>query len=175
MSKIIEINVGGNVYSTTNTTLLSEPESILALLEQNELIPRDERNRPFFDRDGQIFRYILEYLRSKSSFILPENDLDKMRLKNEAEYFKLASLVELIETNLKDESNLCKSLIQAKKSSGCIVGTEIKGKGFSYIRITIFLISELCITVFHISNFNVPPFKGSNLVSFRENFKGYLK
>jgi hypothetical protein len=50
----------------------------------------------------------------------------------------------------KDESNLCKSLIQAKKSSGCIVGIEIKGKGFSCIRITIFLISELCITVFHI-------------------------
>ena len=123
MSKIVEINVGGSIYSTTSTTLLSEPESLLALFdEKNESILRDENNRPFFDRDGQMFPFILDYLRSKISFILPENSLDKMRLKNEAEYFNLKSLVELMDENGKDQNHPCKSLAQVKKSSGCIVG-----------------------------------------------------
>jgi hypothetical protein len=97
---VVELNVGGVYYATTLGTLLSEQESLFvhlfSTLESTSSKLKDSKNKLFFDRDGLLFRYILDFLRNKS-IILPENFCEKRRLKREAEYFKLAKMVKLLD------------------------------------------------------------------------------
>ena len=52
---------------------------------------RDSKNRVFIDRDGVLFRYILDYLRNKK-LSLPENFSERDRLQNEADYYRLTGM-----------------------------------------------------------------------------------
>ena len=118
MSQIIELNVGGSVYCTTISTLLSEKNSLFETLINNETEQvKDSNNRYFIDRDGPLFNYILDYLRNKLSFVPPSNLIDTNRLKIEAEYYKLSNMVKLL--SLKQISPINHTLF--KKSFGCIV------------------------------------------------------
>ncbi|CAG2109456.1 unnamed protein product, partial [Medioppia subpectinata] len=54
--------------------------------------------RYFIDRDGQLFRFIIDYLRTRK-IVLPEVFAEKERLRTEAEYYKLADLVSQLSTN----------------------------------------------------------------------------
>lgn len=90
---IVELNVGGVIYTTTSKTLKnSEETSSLKTLNDQ---PRDSSNRIFIDRDGTLFRFILDYLRTRT-LTLPENFTERQRLKAEAEYFRLSGLVKLL-------------------------------------------------------------------------------
>lgn len=90
---VVELNVGGQLYTTSLTTLLRDPESLLAaLFSGRQRILRDSRGRFFIDRDGLLFRYVLDYLRN-SRLTLPENFDEKERLLAEAEYFQLKGLI----------------------------------------------------------------------------------
>ncbi|XP_056147665.1 BTB/POZ domain-containing protein KCTD16-like [Lampris incognitus] len=107
-SDVIELNVGGQVYYTRHATLTSIPNSLLGKLfsskkgSSNDL-SRDLRGRYFIDRDGFLFRYVLDYLRDKQ-VVLPDHFPERGRLKREAEYFQLPELVKLLSS---DESKLC--------------------------------------------------------------------
>ncbi|KAG6930511.1 potassium channel tetramerization domain containing 12 [Chelydra serpentina] len=54
-------------------------------------LPRDSKGRFFLDRDGFLFRYILDYLRDLQ-LVLPEHFPERSRLQREAEYFQLPEL-----------------------------------------------------------------------------------
>jgi hypothetical protein len=95
---VVEINVGGVTYATTLGTLQqAEPESPLAIIstlntaEIRTIFGRDSKNRIFIDRDGVLFRYILDYLRNKK-LSLPENFAERDRLRVEAEYYRLGNM-----------------------------------------------------------------------------------
>lgn len=95
---IVELNVGGVTYATTLGTLQqAEPESPLAIVstlntaEIRTIFGRDSKNRIFIDRDGVLFRYILDYLRNRK-LSLPENFAERDRLRMEAEYYRLDSM-----------------------------------------------------------------------------------
>jgi len=100
VSTIVELNVGGVFYSTSVATLTSEPGSKLALmfdlseLKNNEesTLLKDSKGKYFIDRDGVLFRYILDYLRNKK-LVLPENFQETKRLLIEADFYELPSLV----------------------------------------------------------------------------------
>lgn len=102
-NKLVELNVGGVYYTTTLTTLLNEPDSffvqnssdIEASLgeEPSQRFVKDSRNKIFIDRDGLLFRYVLDYLRNDKQLVLPENFNEKQRLKQEAEYFNLNGMI----------------------------------------------------------------------------------
>jgi len=47
--------------------------------------------RYFIDRDGALFRFVLDYLRS-GSLVLPESFRELRRLEREADFFRLAGL-----------------------------------------------------------------------------------
>lgn len=99
-SDVIELNVGGQVYYTRYGTLASFPNSLLGKLFSNKKgssndLSRDLRGRYFIDRDGFLFRYILDYLRDKQ-VVLPDHFPERGRLKREAEYFQLPDLVKLL-------------------------------------------------------------------------------
>lgn len=87
-SKVVDINVGGVNYTTTMSTLTLVKGSLLTSYfsdEFNDQIDgrvRDSRGTWFIDRDGILFRYILDYLRNRR-IILPDNFSETHRLINE--------------------------------------------------------------------------------------------
>lgn len=97
-SEIVELNVGGVFYTTSLSTLIKEPTSLLGQLfseENSAKLVKDSKGKYFIDRDGVLFRYILDFLRNQK-IILPENFHEKDRLRNEADYFKLPEMVKSI-------------------------------------------------------------------------------
>jgi hypothetical protein len=95
---IVELNVGGVFYSTTLSTLTKEPDSLLGQIFTGKVknaVIKDSKGKYFLDRDGVLFRYVLDYLRNQK-LILPENFHEKERLKNEAEYYRLSNMVQCI-------------------------------------------------------------------------------
>lgn len=100
---IVELNVGGQVYVTRLETLTAAPNSLLwhrFTQGSPQDLPKDSKGRFFFDRDGFLFRYILDYLRDSDLF-LPEFFKERRRLRREAEYFQLPELSRRLS---KDES-----------------------------------------------------------------------
>ncbi|XP_075239215.1 BTB/POZ domain-containing protein KCTD12-like [Convolutriloba macropyga] len=95
---VVELNVGGQVYTTALSTLTRENTSLLGIIfsGKSKTPPlRDTRGRYFLDRDGHLFRFILDYLRN-TKLVLPEEFAEKDRLQVEAEYYRLPGLVESI-------------------------------------------------------------------------------
>lgn len=98
--EVIELNVGGQVYFTRLSTLTGLPHSLLWKMftskkETANDLAKDSKGRIFIDRDGFLFRYILDYLRDKQ-VVLPDHFPERGRLKREAEYFQLPDLVKLL-------------------------------------------------------------------------------
>ncbi|XP_042315574.1 BTB/POZ domain-containing protein KCTD14 [Sceloporus undulatus] len=65
-SEVIELNVGGEMFMTTLSTLKKHPGSKLAEMfaSGQSKLRTDSEGRYFIDRPGTYFKYILEYLRS---------------------------------------------------------------------------------------------------------------
>ncbi|XP_041502059.1 BTB/POZ domain-containing protein KCTD12-like [Microtus oregoni] len=96
--EIIELNVGGQVYITRYPTLISIPGSRLwemfSVKNPCSLI-QDNKGRFFIDRDGFLFRYVLDYMRDLQ-VVLPDHFPECGRLHREAEYFKLPELAKML-------------------------------------------------------------------------------
>jgi hypothetical protein len=92
---IIELNVGGVTYTTTLGTLqqadIDSPLTMITSSDIGTMFGRDSKNRIFIDRDGGLFRYILDYLRNKK-LSLPENFSERDRLRIEADYYRLTGM-----------------------------------------------------------------------------------
>ncbi|KAM4592500.1 BTB/POZ domain-containing protein KCTD12-like [Odontesthes bonariensis] len=104
--EVVEINVGGQVYVTRLETLTAVPASHLwAKFTQNAPadLPKDSKGRFFFDRDGFLFRYILDYLRDRE-LLLPELFKERKRLQKEADFFQLPELSRRLAAASKDSS-----------------------------------------------------------------------
>ncbi|XP_048365981.1 BTB/POZ domain-containing protein KCTD8 [Sphaerodactylus townsendi] len=131
--EVVELNVGGQVYVTRHSTLLSVPDSALARMFAPRRggggngggpprdLPRDSRARFFIDRDGFLFRYVLDYLRDKQ-LALPDHFPEKERLLREAEFFQLADLAKLLSPRLHKQGSLndegCQSDLEDANSPG---------------------------------------------------------
>jgi len=97
---VVDLNVGGVFYSTSVSTLTSHADSRLAKLfnvgENKMAVERVFHNgKIFIDRDGILFRYVLDYLRS-SQLLLPASFQEHERLRHEAEFYELPDLVKCI-------------------------------------------------------------------------------
>lgn len=115
---VVDLNVGGVHYTTTLSSLTKYPQSILAQtmfrlvekgwkyggekdlkflepeLEGNCLqVFVESNNRIFIDRDGALFRFVLDFLRQGDKFSLPERFSENERLSCEAEFYGLEDLV----------------------------------------------------------------------------------
>ncbi|XP_044142575.1 potassium channel regulatory protein [Bufo gargarizans] len=92
--EVITLNVGGMNFTTTPSTLLRFPESKFAqMLDGSDRDFRIVSGQYFVDRDGTLFSYILDYLRT-SQLTLPSDFSDYERLQREAEFYQIPSLAE---------------------------------------------------------------------------------
>ncbi|XP_078112400.1 BTB/POZ domain-containing protein kctd15-like [Sander vitreus] len=90
----VHIDVGGHMYTSSLATLTKYPESRIGrLFNGTEPIVLDSLKQHYFiDRDGDIFRYILSFLRT-CKLLLPEDFQDFRQLYEEARFYQLAPML----------------------------------------------------------------------------------
>lgn len=119
-SEVIQLNVGGIRYTTTKSTLTSrESDAFFARLLQARFkllliilsvqaaeiseLPepwgmaacRLDSGAYFIDRDGELFAYVLDYLRN-GKLLLPDNFKEIARLREEALFYQIEGMVQQI-------------------------------------------------------------------------------
>jgi len=87
----IEINIGGQIFTTFCSTLFKASNSLLPLLCSSQHDPglRDSQGRVFIDRNPKYFEMILNILRTDGELILPKDKLTRRKLLNEINYYGL--------------------------------------------------------------------------------------
>ncbi|XP_064166532.1 BTB/POZ domain-containing protein KCTD12.1 [Anguilla rostrata] len=122
-SEIIELNVGGQVYVTRHTTLIAVPESLLWNMFSQKTpqeLARDSKGRYFLDRDGFLFRYILDYLRDLN-LVLPDYFPEKCRLQREADFFQLHELSKRLGPKVSKEDSICEEISQSDPEEAAVL------------------------------------------------------
>uniref|UniRef100_UPI003AAD1444 uncharacterized protein n=1 Tax=Centroberyx gerrardi TaxID=166262 RepID=UPI003AAD1444 len=89
----VHIDVGGHMYTSSLATLTKYPESRIGrLFDGTEPIVLDSLKQHYFiDRDGPMFRYILNFLRT-AKLLIPDDFKEYSLLYEEARFFQLAPL-----------------------------------------------------------------------------------
>lgn len=90
----VHIDVGGTIYTSSLETLTRFCDSRLARMFNGSIpIVLDSLKQHYFiDRDGKMFRHILNYLRT-GTLTIPDSYAEMTLLKEEAKYYELHSLV----------------------------------------------------------------------------------
>ncbi|XP_015586300.1 BTB/POZ domain-containing protein kctd15 isoform X2 [Cephus cinctus] len=99
----VHIDVGGTIYTSSLETLTKYPESRLAKLFNGSIpIVLDSLKQHYFiDRDGGMFRHILNFMRN-SRLLIPDNFTDLDLLLEEARYFDIAAMCRQLEQMKKE-------------------------------------------------------------------------
>ena len=99
MRKRVLLNVGGTKYETSSTTLLSHQSAFFDCVLSEQWVEA-KVDEIFIDRDGKLFRHILNFMRAsdrgKQSLVDNLSTAEKALLREEAEYFQLLALVDLL-------------------------------------------------------------------------------
>lgn len=94
--EIVNVNVGGVCYTTTISTLTRYPGSMLGAMFNGSMpTGQDDKGNYFIDRDGNMFRYILNFLRS-GQLDLPEDFKEYSLLYREADFYQIEPLLECL-------------------------------------------------------------------------------
>jgi len=97
---VVELNVGGKCYTTSLSTLLKVPDSMLAVMFSGRYnLTKDSQGRYFIDRDGKYFRFILNYLRD-GDVLIPDDTFIKKSVIVEARFYALKELEKRIAKQL---------------------------------------------------------------------------
>ncbi|XP_033104326.1 BTB/POZ domain-containing protein KCTD6-like [Anneissia japonica] len=95
--EVLNLNVGGCIYTTSRSTLTRFPDSMLGSMFSDRLPSNvDDCNRYVIDGDGPTFRHILNFLR-RSKLILPDNFQEWDILSAEADFYQIQELIQLID------------------------------------------------------------------------------
>ncbi|XP_003731554.2 uncharacterized protein LOC576395 [Strongylocentrotus purpuratus] len=97
----VGLNVGGKIYQTSRNTLTKYPNSFFSLLLEGAIpSKRDDQGNYLIDRDGEIFRHVLNFLRSGELLTLPEGFKEYELLESEADFFLLDELKKVIQNRM---------------------------------------------------------------------------
>lgn len=101
----VHIDVGGTIYTSSLETLTKHSESKLAKMFNGSIpIVLDSLKQHYFiDRDGKMFRHILNFLRT-NHLCIPDSFEEVDLLLEEAKYYDISAMVKSLEV-LKRERN----------------------------------------------------------------------
>jgi hypothetical protein len=103
----VKLNVGRVFITTSITTLMSKPDSMLAaMFSRHHKLKKDNNNWVFINCNSKLFKYVLQYLHDSD---LDTSDLSlgvKKRLKHEAAFYCLPKLEEKLSAGGPVDSNL---------------------------------------------------------------------
>ena len=118
---VIRLDVGGTLFVTTSKTLASVPDTRLSALSKSSAEFSKETNSYFFDRNPELFNWVLDYYRT-GELHLPKN-VCGAAIRNEMEYWQIGSgsisdccVSSLF--NFEDELEVCNNLKEQFESSG---------------------------------------------------------
>ena len=96
--EVVTINVGGVVYTTTRSTLSKHADSMLGAMFNGQFVPTacDQQGNYFIDRDGYMFRHVLNFLRT-GRLCLPQGFKDYDLLEAEADFYQIPQLISQIQ------------------------------------------------------------------------------
>ncbi|KYQ92723.1 BTB/POZ domain-containing protein [Tieghemostelium lacteum] len=107
-SNIVKLNIGGVIHCTSLTTLLSDSTSMFYLMFSGRFsIQKEVDGSIFIDRDGSLFHWILNWMRSKY-LPLDLSETIKEHLLQEAIYYQLTSLIEYLQLPSKTPEDINK-------------------------------------------------------------------
>jgi hypothetical protein len=98
LDTIIELNVGGRVFATTRSTLNRCDCMFSRMFESSVGVKRDPKGRVFIDRSGELFVFVLEYLRTGQLLSMPE----QLRKAVEEEMRFFCITMEEVDTDVSD-------------------------------------------------------------------------
>ena len=114
MQKITKFNVGGVSYTTTVDTLKQDPEGLLFRMVDGKIPTMEYDAGIFIDRDGKLFRHILDYLRNVTTWTPPKN-VDTDALIREVDFFLLSGMKKILEPKTSDEADKEESIVMRKQ------------------------------------------------------------
>ena len=103
-SEIVKLNVGGEHFVASRTTLCSVKDSVLAKMfgpDSQFAPPVEISGEIFLDRNPAAFPYLLDYLRNRCRLTVEPPKEILPRLRADADYFGLVNLVQRCDRLLK--------------------------------------------------------------------------
>nr|PIM05435.1 kelch repeat and K+ channel tetramerization domain-containing protein [Toxoplasma gondii COUG] len=84
---VVDLNVGGVVFEASRHTFVQQPGSFLeTLLSGRHHVSRDKQGRIFLDRDSELFRIILNFLRNPAMPPQPRDSAESDAITQEADF-----------------------------------------------------------------------------------------
>ncbi|XP_015282937.1 PREDICTED: potassium channel regulatory protein [Gekko japonicus] len=139
---VVVLNVGGLKFTTWPSTLQQFPESRLAkMLNGGDREFRLVNGEFFVDRDGVLFSYILDFLRTLQ-VSLPSDFSDYQRLEREAHFYELYSMADLL-----SQDSLLKPKVEILEIRFVLQETQAFFRVFGSCSTTIDALAG-CVTIF---------------------------
>ncbi len=108
MTEIIKLNIGGDHFTTSKSTLMKHEPTMLSTMfsSSNFKLTTDAEGYYFIDRNGKYFEYILKFLRDDKVNIehLKKHQIND--LIDEANFYMLESLINYIKSHYLNDSKL---------------------------------------------------------------------
>ena len=125
----VKLNVGGTLFHTTVSTLTSsaaQSSMLHAMFAHSGHFPLelDDKGAVFLDRDPQLFRYVLNYLRDGSLPLSSLSAATKLGLLREARYFGLSGLMREVQAEVREMKKRERRELSQEKEYKCCVGVE---------------------------------------------------
>lgn len=96
---VVRLNVGGQIFCTTLSTLRSEESMLSAMFSGRFDVRKDADGAVFIDRDGTHFRHILNHLRG-TELHLGRDLRMHLALLDEADFYQVVGLQEMLRAEL---------------------------------------------------------------------------
>ncbi|XP_072050108.1 BTB/POZ domain-containing protein KCTD6-like [Amphiura filiformis] len=102
--EIVQLNIGGHVYTSSRFTLTRFPKSMLGtMFSDQKSLTQDKDGQYWIDGNGEMFCYVLDFLR-RGCLMLPEHFEDFDLLEKEADFYKIPELIRAIRRKKGKES-----------------------------------------------------------------------